>query len=426
VRQRQYVAYYRVSTQRQGHSGLGLEAQRESVARYVERVSGKLVAEFKEATSGLKRNRPQLAEAIRICRMRRAVLVIARLDRLARNVAMIADLMDSELEFVAVDFPVASRLTLHVLATIAEYESRLISERTKAALAVVKARGIKLGSRRPATGFADPTAAVAASVKTRKGKALARAMDLGPLIWEMFAKGKPHDEIARELNRQGINTPRDAKWEGEGVRRVMRLTEKAFPLLVKAATARPDWRKVRAGERAKELGPLVWSLRRDGFSLTSIAEEMKRRAVPTPRGGKWQTSSVHRLLSATKATVPDAGTIIKANRIGRRAAHARQRALDLAPLVEELRGKGKTLRAIAAEFNKRGIRSGRGKPWCCTSVRQILVLAAKAKAEQTGVRPRKPFRTPPLDPRGRAPWRSRQGFGNSRCSASPLPQSPRR
>ncbi len=400
MRQRQYVAYYRVSTPRQGYSGLGLDAQRASVVRYVQKVSGKLVAEFEEVKSGLKTNRPQLAEAIRTCRMRRAVLVIARLDRLARNVALIADLMDSELEFVAVDFPAAGRLTLHVLAAIAEYESKLMSERTRAALAAAKARGVRLGS--PHGGFANLRAAVAASVKTRKNKALTFALDVAPTIWELLAKGKSQNEVAAELNRQRIQTPLQCTWDSEGVRRVMRLTEKALPLLAEAAAAGPDWRTVRARERAEELAPIVWNLRRDGLSLTSIAEEMNRRRIPTPRGGKWQTSSVHRILYATKAVVPDARTIIKATRIGRRAAHSRQRALDLAPLVEELREQGKTLRAIAVEFNKRGIRSGRGKPWCCTSVRQVLVLAAKAEAERTGVRLRTPFRMPPLDPKTRA------------------------
>jgi DNA invertase Pin-like site-specific DNA recombinase len=180
VRQRQYVAYYRVSTQQQAHSGLGLEAQRDSVERYVQRVSGKLVADFTEVKSGRKTKRPQLAEAIRICRMRRAVLVIARLDRLARNVALIADLIDDELEFVAVDFPTASRLTLHVLAAIAEYESRLMSERTKAAFAAAKARGVKLGG--PRCDFVDPRAAIAASIKSRREKALAQALDVAPIV----------------------------------------------------------------------------------------------------------------------------------------------------------------------------------------------------------------------------------------------------
>src|SRR5260370_12721803 len=234
---RQYVAYYRVSTKRQGYSGLGLEAQREAVACYVQNVSGKLVAGFTEVRSGTKSTRPFLAEAIRTCRMRLAVLVIARLDRLARNVAMIAELMDSEVEFVAVDFPTASRLTLHILAAIAEYESKLASERTKAALAAARARGVRLGGA--PSGFADLPAAVAASVKTREAEALASALDVAPIIWELFAKGKTQIEIAAELSRRLIPTARKNGWASGGRPRVKPPTRKALPLRPATDRARP-------------------------------------------------------------------------------------------------------------------------------------------------------------------------------------------
>jgi DNA invertase Pin-like site-specific DNA recombinase len=395
-RQRQHVAYYRVSTPRQVYSGLGLEAQREAVLRYVGGVSGKLVAEFTEVKSGRKGARPQLAEAIRTCRMRRAVLVIARLDRLARNVALIADLMDSELEFVAVDFPTATRLTLHVLAAIAEYESKLVSERTKAALAVAKARGVRLGG--PRSGFTDLPAAVAASVKTRKAKALASALDVAPIIWEMLAEGRTQKEIAAELTRRLIPSPRKSSWDATGVGRVMRLTRGALPLLAKGVDAAPDWRTVRAAERAGALAPLVWGLWRQGLSLTSLAEEMNRRQIATPRGRGWHTSTVFSVLRLTKTPGIEEN---RAKAIGRRSANARRRALDLAPLVKELRKRGMTYRAIAQEFNERGVRSGRGGLWGYTSVRDILVLADKAQLERIGKHRRKAFRSPPLDPKAR-------------------------
>ncbi len=327
--------------------------------------------------------------------MRRGVLVIARLDRLARNVALIADLMADEFEFVAVDFPTASRLTLHILAAIAEYESKLMSERTKAALAAAEARGVRAGG--PLCGFADPRAAIAASVKHVSERALAHALDVAPIVWGQLARGKSQNEIAAELNRQGPQTPRKCAWDGEGMGRVMRLTKNALPVLAGAAAARPDWRAVQARGVTEALAPLVWSLRGDGLSQPAIAGELNRRAIPAPGGGLWRSWSVFRVLRATKEFVPQAEAI-NAAASGRWVSHAHRRALGLAPLVMELRGQGLTLYAIAQEFNKRGIRSANSRPCGGGCVRQILFLAEKVNAERTGAAPRTPFRSPPLDP----------------------------
>ena len=133
---RRFISYLRVSTDKQGRSGLGLEAQREAVARYLN--GDKLVAEFTEIESGKRDDRPELAKALAACKLYGAKLVIAKLDRLARNVAFIANLMNSGVEFLAVDFPQANRLTIHILAAVAEHEREMISQRTKAALAVVR------------------------------------------------------------------------------------------------------------------------------------------------------------------------------------------------------------------------------------------------------------------------------------------------
>jgi hypothetical protein len=129
-----YIAYYRVSTDRQGASGLGLDAQRAAVSCHIDN-QGQLVAEYTEIESGRRHtNRPQLLAALEECRKHRAVLLIARLDRLARNVAVIANLMESKADFIAVDMPQATRLTIHILAAVAEHEREMISKRTKAAL----------------------------------------------------------------------------------------------------------------------------------------------------------------------------------------------------------------------------------------------------------------------------------------------------
>ena len=141
------VTYLRVSTDRQGQSGLGLEAQRAAVASYM--ASRTLVGEFVEVESGRKDNRPQLAAALALCRQHKARLVIAKLDRLARSVAFISGLMESGVEFVAADMPEANRFMLHVMAAVAEHEREMISQRTRVALAAAKARGTRLGNPRP-------------------------------------------------------------------------------------------------------------------------------------------------------------------------------------------------------------------------------------------------------------------------------------
>src|SRR3954471_2074689 len=157
--QGKFVAYYRVSTERQGRSGLGLEAQQEAVRAYLNGGSWRLVAEVIEVESGKRADRPKLAEALRLCRMHGGMLIIAKLDRLARNVAFVSNLMESGVEFTAVDFPQANRLTVHILAAVAEHEAQMISTRTKAALAAAKARGTKLGGHR---GYVPTDAARAA------------------------------------------------------------------------------------------------------------------------------------------------------------------------------------------------------------------------------------------------------------------------
>lgn len=198
-----FVAYYRVSTDRQGISGLGLDAQRESVMRFLGQDQS-LAAAFTEIESGRRdANRPQLHAALAECRKRRATLLIARLDRLARNVAFIANLMESGVDFVAVDMPTANRLTIHILAAVAEHEREMISARTKAALAQAKARGKKLGNPRPLEAL---KLANAARVPEKP------AQHILDLITTWRDQGKGLRETARELNRLNIRTPRGKQW----------------------------------------------------------------------------------------------------------------------------------------------------------------------------------------------------------------------
>jgi DNA invertase Pin-like site-specific DNA recombinase len=140
-----WVSYLRVSTDKQGESGLGLEAQRRAVGDYLNGGKWTLAAEFVEVESGKRSDRPQLAAALAACKKHKAKLVVAKLDRLARNVAFTAKLMESGVEFIAADMPFANKLTIHILAAVAEHEREAISDRTKQALAAAKTRGVKLG-----------------------------------------------------------------------------------------------------------------------------------------------------------------------------------------------------------------------------------------------------------------------------------------
>ena len=206
-----FVAYYRVSTQRQGASGLGLEAQRKAVMDYLRGASGVLVEEFTETESGRRAtNRPQLQQALALCKRAKARLVIAKLDRLARNVHFISGLMESKIDFVALDNPHANRLVLHIMAAFAEHEREEISKRTKVALAAAKARGVKLGRGKE----------LGAQNKARADR-LAR--DLAPVVEELRRSGTTTLQgICDALNERGIQSSRGKHWHVPSVFNLMR------------------------------------------------------------------------------------------------------------------------------------------------------------------------------------------------------------
>jgi DNA invertase Pin-like site-specific DNA recombinase len=213
-----FVAYFRVSTDKQGASGLGLEAQREAVARHVGVAGGTIVGEFEEIESGKRNDRPQIAAALTMCRARRATLIIAKLDRLARNVAFISGLMDSGVDFIACDNPHATRLTIHILAAVAEHEREMISARTKAALAAAKARGVQLGNPRLAEARRRSL-----TVRRRRRP----APDLVSIAAGLAAQGLSSREIARRLNRLGLRSPHGKQWHGATVAKLLAGEQKA-------------------------------------------------------------------------------------------------------------------------------------------------------------------------------------------------------
>jgi len=216
-----FVAYYRVSTDKQNRSGLGLEAQRAAVEAHVAGARGAVAAEFIEVESGRKKDRPQLGAALAAARAHRAVLVIAKLDRLARNVHFVSGLMESGVEFVAADMPTVNRLTVHILAAVAEEEARMISARTKAALAAAAARGVRLGNPNLAAGSPEQARA-ANAVKT--GRAQARVADVLPFIEQARCAGATTlQQLADALAARGVPTPsgRGRRWHPVQVARIV-------------------------------------------------------------------------------------------------------------------------------------------------------------------------------------------------------------
>ena len=219
-----YVVYYRVSTKQQGESGLGLEAQRAAVEAYVKQHGGEIIAEYEEVESGRNCRRPEIMKAILHCNRSWATLLIAKMDRLARNVFLISTLMESDVPFLACDNPHASRLNVHILAAVAEEEARLISERTKAALRAYQTRGGQLG---PVT-FKDRAGWQSKQERSRQRATLQNSEvafaaydEVRPIIQNLRSQGLSFQRIADALNKQGFRTRlTGSEWNRTQVKRV--------------------------------------------------------------------------------------------------------------------------------------------------------------------------------------------------------------
>jgi DNA invertase Pin-like site-specific DNA recombinase len=226
-----FVSYIRVSTQKQGKSGLGLDAQREAINNFLNGGKWKLVGEYREVESGKNSDRPELAKAMSLCRLHNATLLVAKLDRLARNVHFLSGLMEAGVKFVAVDMPEANETMLHFMSVMAQHEAKAISERTKSALKAAKTRGVVLG------GLNTPTGGVRMSQEhwtlvTRKGRLLGTekrsanaskwAADVMPIIKDIRQGGAVSlRDIAVELNARGIPTRRGGDWSAVQVKRIL-------------------------------------------------------------------------------------------------------------------------------------------------------------------------------------------------------------
>jgi DNA invertase Pin-like site-specific DNA recombinase len=223
---KRYVAYYRVSTKRQGKSGLGLEAQQEAVHRMAQFNGATIIAEYIEVETGKNSARPKLHEAIHRAELTNSTLVVAKLDRLARNSHFTGSLMESGLDFICCDNPHATKFTLQILAAVAEHEAKQISERTKAGLQVAKAKGVKLGSARPGhwdgrEHLRDWKRAAAASIVVRQEKAAHRYRTLLPEIKRRREAGETLQSITDWLNSQGFVTKSGMPYKAANVRRII-------------------------------------------------------------------------------------------------------------------------------------------------------------------------------------------------------------
>lgn len=210
-----FVSYYRVSTDKQGLQGNGIEAQKQSVARYLASLECELIGTFEEVESGANNKRPQLAAAIQLAKSKKAVLVIAKLDRLTRNAAFLLQLQDANIDFVACDMPNADKLSVGIIALLAQRERQLISERTKAGLAVAKQRGVALGNPNPDASLKK---AVKANIQ-RKREFAATAIKS---IREIQSTGvETLARLADCMNKRGEKTPRGGTWTATAVKRVL-------------------------------------------------------------------------------------------------------------------------------------------------------------------------------------------------------------
>jgi len=214
---KKFIVYLRVSTQRQGDSGLGLEAQKATVNSFVKSTAGEIVMELVEVESGKKSDRPVLNQALALCKLNGYTLLVAKLDRLSRNLHFITALQQSKVNFLAADNPHATPFLIHILVAVAEHERNLISQRTKAALEVAKSRGVKLGNPRYHS-------AIAKAVEARKVKANVRNAELRTIIQEMIAVAGTTKlrEIAHGLNLRGIKTNQGSLFTPTTVHRILK------------------------------------------------------------------------------------------------------------------------------------------------------------------------------------------------------------
>lgn len=214
-----YIAYLRQSTTKQERSGLGVEAQRDIINSFIK--EGVILAEYVETESGRKSDRPKLQEALALCRKTNSILIVAKLDRLSRNVAFTSKLLESDIEIIFCDFPQANRLILHIISSIAEYEANLISQRTRQSLKAKKERGVKLGKSENLMNKHNEAVARSNQTNRIKAKNNANNMRAVALLRSMIKEGLTISQMTKQLNEQGFVSSKGCKFQIVQVQRLI-------------------------------------------------------------------------------------------------------------------------------------------------------------------------------------------------------------
>jgi DNA invertase Pin-like site-specific DNA recombinase len=388
---RQIVAYYRVSTQLQGIAGLGMEAQRRSVEAYALQQRCQILASYSEVETGRKqslRNRPELVKAIAHARRSGAILAIARLDRLARNLYVTAQLLESGVDFVACDNPHANRLTIQILAAMAEHEGRLISERCKASAAVLKARGTVFG--RPKGYRVAPEDAkryAATSAASRRANTIEAYADLVPLIIRLRYVPMSLAAIAGHLNDLGHCSRKKLPLSADIIRLILQraglgtLTLRPATLYgtVGLDKARANLAAINQAWDAAtyaSIRPIVTKMRAKPQPYAVIAGRLNLLGYRTKRGKIWRIDSLRRLLDRLGfAESPARRKELHALLASRGTAAAAKRRRNASGMMRHARRLSRTNRTwleVAEALNVRGYRTLRGTRWTAPSVWQLL------------------------------------------------------
>ncbi len=384
-RAREIVAYYRVSSQMQGINGLGMAAQRDAVHAYAEQNGYPIVASYEEVETGRKddlKNRPALVLAVAHARRSGALLLIARIDRLARSVFVTAQLLVSGVEFVACDNPHANRMTIQILAVMAEHEGRLISERTRVSIAAAKARGIRFGNPSHLNAAAMRKGQLAAAISNRR-RARDAYEDLVPLFRRWCDESNTMAEMVRKLNALGHRTRRRGPWSIMTVRKLLdreglsetysfpgRLQKFSPENTAKGVAAAAAATRSRTLQAYAAVSDEIITRYRSGTSTMVLARELNAQGSRVQSGKPWNGAAVRRLLRRAgvslrppqniSAAVQRLGTTEAAkNRLARKVAFRAK----IMPYIASLLERGETYEAIAAHLNRRRQRTARGNRW---------------------------------------------------------------
>lgn len=364
MKRREFVAYFRVSSKAQGRSGLGLEAQRAAVFALAGD-TGDILGEFTEIETGRvdDKQRPELAQALALCKKTGATLAVAKLDRLARNVAFTSALLRSGLDFVVADMPLANRFTIHVIAAFAEYEHGLMCQQQRAARAAMRARGQRMG-----TLFSGPEARAFAAKgnATIKQQCDAFAAKMAPLLCELKSIGiTTLQGMADALNARGIPAMRGGKWYGDTVRMIdlrgARVTDEGCAWIKKALDGHSKV-AIRAIRGIRAMGVT---------SYWGIVRELNRLNIQPPNGGRWS----HRLIDRLEAQAENWNL----ENHPHLTPQARAKLIRLLPIVHDLKQRGITgYLAIATALNEQGIEApSHGRAWTRDQVASCLSKIAR-------------------------------------------------